>query len=219
MKSNDSSDSKSKILKAAEKLFAKNGFDGARVDDIAKEAGVNKALIYYYFKSKRDILDELFSILVREFVKMGYDSFQGILNLESVEYKEDNIPQLMARFYEFMEVKKDLIKIVIMESLKETEGPPPLFRFAELAMSDEAEKIKEIFRNKGINVDLLDLEEQRIADFFTGIMPIVSFLVYSDKWSEYFGIDEDTLKQKFFSVFETTHMAYHRKQLSVLKME
>lgn len=38
-------------------LFAEKGFDGARVDKLAEMAKVNKALIYYYFKSKEAIPD------------------------------------------------------------------------------------------------------------------------------------------------------------------
>jgi TetR/AcrR family transcriptional regulator len=41
-----------RILKAAKEIFSEKGFDGARMDPIAQTAGVNKALIYYYFKSK-----------------------------------------------------------------------------------------------------------------------------------------------------------------------
>jgi TetR/AcrR family transcriptional regulator len=43
------------ILRAAEDLFARAGLDGARTEAIASAAGVNKALLYYYFKSKEDI--------------------------------------------------------------------------------------------------------------------------------------------------------------------
>jgi TetR/AcrR family transcriptional regulator len=43
------------ILRAAEDLFARAGVDGARTEAIASAAGVNKALLYYYFKSKEDI--------------------------------------------------------------------------------------------------------------------------------------------------------------------
>jgi TetR/AcrR family transcriptional regulator len=43
------------ILRAAETLFARAGVDGARTEAIASAAGVNKALLYYYFKSKEDI--------------------------------------------------------------------------------------------------------------------------------------------------------------------
>lgn len=46
---------KEKILESALAEFADRGFDGARVDRIANEAGVNKALIYYHFKSKEEL--------------------------------------------------------------------------------------------------------------------------------------------------------------------
>ena len=52
MKKEASIDSKERILNVAEKIFADKGFDGARVDEIAQRAKVNKALIYYYYKNK-----------------------------------------------------------------------------------------------------------------------------------------------------------------------
>lgn len=62
----DSVETKARILKTAEKIFSEEGFDGARVDKIAKEAGVNKALIYYYFKSKNEILETILSSLFQD---------------------------------------------------------------------------------------------------------------------------------------------------------
>jgi len=47
------------ILLVAEKLFSDKGFDGASIRDIAKEAGVNVAMISYYFGSKEKLLDAL----------------------------------------------------------------------------------------------------------------------------------------------------------------
>ena len=52
-----------KILDAARHEFAERGLDGARVDRIAERAGVNKAMIYYHFKSK----DELYFEVIRTF--------------------------------------------------------------------------------------------------------------------------------------------------------
>jgi TetR/AcrR family transcriptional regulator len=46
---------KEKILDTALVEFAEKGYEGARVDRIAIEAGVNKALIYYHFKSKEEL--------------------------------------------------------------------------------------------------------------------------------------------------------------------
>lgn len=54
-------DSRSKILNASAELFVKNGYDGTSVRQIAKEAGVNIAMISYYFKSKEGVLVDLIS--------------------------------------------------------------------------------------------------------------------------------------------------------------
>jgi AcrR family transcriptional regulator len=52
------------ILDAAEKEFAARGFAGARVDAIARKAGVNKAMLYYYHRSKEGLYED---VLLRNF--------------------------------------------------------------------------------------------------------------------------------------------------------
>jgi AcrR family transcriptional regulator len=47
------------LLDVAEKLFATNGYEGTSVRDIAQEAGVNVAMISYYFGSKEKLLQNL----------------------------------------------------------------------------------------------------------------------------------------------------------------
>ena len=59
--------SRAKILAAAERVFAKEGLAGARTDAIAGEAGVNKALLYYYFKSKESLYEAVIEEHLREF--------------------------------------------------------------------------------------------------------------------------------------------------------
>src|SRR5205809_2178791 len=58
-------ESRAAILKAAVREFAQEGVAGARTDAIARSAGVNKALLYYYFKDKnalyQAVLDQVFS--------------------------------------------------------------------------------------------------------------------------------------------------------------
>jgi TetR/AcrR family transcriptional regulator len=58
-------ESRAAILQAAAREFAAHGVAGARTDAIAHQAGVNKALLYYYFKDKETlygaVLDEAFS--------------------------------------------------------------------------------------------------------------------------------------------------------------
>jgi len=69
---------KSQLIKAAAKVFARKGFDGATTEDISTEAGVTKGALYFHFKSKEDIflavvkdhtdyqIEKLFQILERD---------------------------------------------------------------------------------------------------------------------------------------------------------
>jgi AcrR family transcriptional regulator len=54
-------DKRRQILDAAVRVFARQGFHATRVADIADEAGVAYGLVYHYFKSKDEVLNELFS--------------------------------------------------------------------------------------------------------------------------------------------------------------
>jgi TetR/AcrR family fatty acid metabolism transcriptional regulator len=53
-------DRRRQILDAAIRVFARQGFHSCRVSDIADEAGVAYGLVYHYFKSKDQVLNELF---------------------------------------------------------------------------------------------------------------------------------------------------------------
>ena len=55
------------ILKVSEELFSKNGFDGTSVRMIAKTAGINIAMISYYFGSKEKLLETLVSYRISSF--------------------------------------------------------------------------------------------------------------------------------------------------------
>jgi AcrR family transcriptional regulator len=55
------SEKKVQIMEAAEQLFAEKSFDGTPVRDIADKAGVNLAMISYYFGSKEKLLEALFN--------------------------------------------------------------------------------------------------------------------------------------------------------------
>jgi len=49
-----------KILKAAKAVFLKKGLDGARMQEIADEAGINKSLLHYYFRTKENLFESVF---------------------------------------------------------------------------------------------------------------------------------------------------------------
>jgi TetR/AcrR family transcriptional regulator len=49
-----------RILAAAKQVFVQKGMSGARMQDIADEAGINKALLHYYFRSKEKLFEVIF---------------------------------------------------------------------------------------------------------------------------------------------------------------
>jgi AcrR family transcriptional regulator len=55
------------ILDAAKRVFLNKGFGGARMQEIADEAGINKALLHYYFRSKDKLFDAIFREAFMEF--------------------------------------------------------------------------------------------------------------------------------------------------------
>lgn len=89
------------ILHAAEHIFAKQGLAGARTDAIAAAAGVNKALIYYYFKSK----DALYVAVVEEHMKEF--SRQALVLLSNEESVKDKILHYVGMHFDFIAARKD----------------------------------------------------------------------------------------------------------------
>jgi AcrR family transcriptional regulator len=61
----DSAATRAAIFAAAAEAFSRRGFDGVGVDDIARAAGVNKAMIYYHFKDKIALYREIVRDMLR----------------------------------------------------------------------------------------------------------------------------------------------------------
>lgn len=57
-----------KILTAAKAVFIEQGLAGARMQDIADKAGINKALLHYYFRSKEKLFDMVFAEAAAKFM-------------------------------------------------------------------------------------------------------------------------------------------------------
>jgi len=69
----DSVATREAILQAAERIFAEEGLEGARTDAIAAAAGVNKALLYYYFGSKEGLYRAVLEGYVADFNRRALD--------------------------------------------------------------------------------------------------------------------------------------------------
>lgn len=71
-----------KILAAARKVFIANGLAGARMQEIADEAGINKALLHYYFRSKDKLFETILFETMQSFLPRVNAIFTSDLPLE-----------------------------------------------------------------------------------------------------------------------------------------
>jgi AcrR family transcriptional regulator len=100
-------DKQIQIIETAERLFAQKGFAGTSVRDIAEEAGVNLAMISYYFGSKEKLMQALFehrSVNVRMRIETLLKD-ESLLPMQRVEFLiEDYIDRSFQRepFYKIM---------------------------------------------------------------------------------------------------------------------
>ncbi|GAA2003458.1 TetR family transcriptional regulator [Brevibacterium samyangense] len=107
---------RAEILRAARDTFARKGFDGASIRDIAQEAGLSLSALYYYFPSKQDALYEL----IRDAYTWYIEHAQSV-----VEAAGDSVPDrvaLLVRFIVRYRTRNTLISRVV---LRDTERLDP----------------------------------------------------------------------------------------------
>lgn len=72
-----SAEARKRILEAAERLFAEKGYAATRVQEITDAAGVNKALLYYYFTDKRSVYVALVEEAIAAFDAMLQEALEA----------------------------------------------------------------------------------------------------------------------------------------------
>lgn len=87
------------ILKSAREIFILKGFDGARMQEIADRAGINKALLHYYFRSKKQLFDKIFGEIFFRAVGGFGEMFQSDLSFrEKVKLVVSNYIGLISEY-------------------------------------------------------------------------------------------------------------------------
>ncbi len=105
-----------RILEAAKKVFLENGMAGARMQDIANEAGINKALLHYYYKDK----EKLFELV---FMSEGQKFFPKINRIfESEETLEKKFHDFVEEYVNELKLNPYLPWFVLNEINRDPEG-------------------------------------------------------------------------------------------------
>lgn len=104
------SDTEIKIKEAARKVFKQKGFAAARTRDIAEEAGVNLALLNYYFKGKK----QLFDIIMFETIFSFKNTIVEFLNDDSLDFMQ-NLQRLVDSYTQLFLEEPTLPMFVLSE--------------------------------------------------------------------------------------------------------
>jgi len=104
-----------RIMTAAMEIFCRRGYDGARMQEIADSAGISKASLHYYYRSKdnlfRKTVQELFSLVIRKVRSR-------ILDENSIE---EVITQLVYGYMEMFLVYRNQVFYLLTELMKHEE--------------------------------------------------------------------------------------------------
>ena len=75
-------DKREAILRAAVRVFARNGYFNSKVSDVASEAGIADGTVYLYFKSKDEILHSVFDQAMERFISEGKNELSALVGPE-----------------------------------------------------------------------------------------------------------------------------------------
>lgn len=207
-------EAKERIVNASIQLFSKKGYDATRVNEIAETANVNKALIYYYFKNKEEILDHLVKTVLDNIASLAMDFIQsnivqmirdGLLDIEPDRLhfvNKEALESFLQKTYhyydemlEYMLVNRHLIRIMMLESLKDSKHHNVLFYILDLTKeSVENPLFRTIW---DADKDFTYPKDTALYKFFFGSIPIISFAVYYDDYQMITGKNGQELRSSF----------------------
>jgi TetR/AcrR family fatty acid metabolism transcriptional regulator len=108
------------ILQAAVRVFAKKGYHGCRIADVAQEAGVAYGLVYHYFQNKEDLLSSVFDESFGHFLRL----LEAIGSTEGPAAQK--VEEIVSAAFDAYQSDPESIRVLILEVLRS-----PVFREAE----------------------------------------------------------------------------------------
>jgi TetR/AcrR family transcriptional regulator len=134
-----------RILAAAKKVFLSKGMAGARMQDIADEAGINKALLHYYFRDK----EKLFGTIFKEAANLFFPKITGIITSDTALFKK--IENFCREYIDLMQQNAYLPLFVLNEVNKQPDRFREKFwKNRELVFAKFAEQIEMEIKKKRI---------------------------------------------------------------------
>lgn len=151
-----------KILEAARMVFILKGMDGARMQEIADEAGINKSLLHYYFRTKQQLFDAIFE---ESFGKL-VPNLMEILQREGVFL---NKIEMIVEEYDAMMSKNPFLPLFVLHEINR--NPDQLSKFI-LDRGFNIEKMEMLFTKEVGAGNIVPFSVQHIMANLLGMIII-----------------------------------------------
>ena len=131
-----------KILTAARKEFIENGLRGARMQEIADRAGINKALLHYHFRDKENLYSEALQSVISSLSGSVSNAFGNETQKKSVE---DSLLILVNTYMDILENNPDFVGLTLRELSDGGAHLEPILRGVAPLIQKIASTMKEKF--------------------------------------------------------------------------
>lgn len=158
-------ETRTRILQAAQKLFARKGFDGTTTKDLARKAGVAEGTIFRHFPNKKAILIEL---ATEGWIEILTDLLTELSEMASYQA----VAQVMRRRMLNMHQNVDLMRICFFEAQFHPELRDRIQSEVIAKMTDVAEAFVETAMEKGV---YRKMNPKIVARVFVGMFAIAGF--------------------------------------------
>jgi len=176
------SSTEERIYEAARKVFIQKGMDGARMQEIADEAGMNKALLHYYFRSKENLFRAVFKDIFSTFFnRVRYTLFSDAPVREKLIVFIDN-------YIEMIQANPYVPQFI----LNEINRDPKVLKSLMFETGVEPRKILELFDNTPLVHNSLKTDPRHLAVSILGMLifpfaarPLLQMIYFNDDQEAY----------------------------------
>lgn len=181
-----------KIIIAAKKVFIQKGMAGARMQEIANEAGINKSLLHYYFRSKEKLFEAIFEETFRKFLP------RIDMLLSSEKSIEEKLKEFVKEYLDLLKKNPHIPQFILHELSSNPEKLVDMMKMSgirEINPIGQLEKMLNDSKIKNVNVRHLFINLISMCIFPFVARPILEHVVMSQEEFDFDKLIEERKKE------------------------
>ena len=173
-----------KIKEAAHSVFMEKGMAGARMQEIADKAGINKALLHYYYRSKELLFKAVFEGIIKRFIPKMISLVTSDLPLEAKVY------QMADKYIDFLSEHREMPLFVLTELRR---GPEKLVRALNIDRLIDLSMLQNQLNEEAAKGNIRHIEASQFMLNFVSMM--VFPFAAGHMFTSIFGVEEEDFKK------------------------